>query len=63
MVFCHTKGGGGGGVRGGLTFVTKKVVFFIEGFPKNEIEITNISSEIIGISQSLYFRREAQSFS
>ena len=25
---------GGGGVRGGLTFVTKKVVFLNEGFPK-----------------------------
>ena len=28
------KRGGGGGVRGGLTFVTKKVVIFFEGFPK-----------------------------
>ena len=29
VVFCHTKGGFGGG----LTFVTKKVVLFFEGFP------------------------------
>ena len=27
----------GGGVRGGLTFVTKKVVIFFEGFPKREL--------------------------
>ena len=26
-----------GGVRGGLTFVTKKVVIFFEGFPKSLI--------------------------
>ena len=29
MVFCHTRGGG---VRGGLTFVTKKWFFFLKAF-------------------------------
>ena len=31
LVCCHTRGGGG--FRGGLTFVTKKVVLLFEGFP------------------------------
>ena len=39
---------GGGGVREGLTFVTKKVVFLNEGFPKNDF-ISMDHALIVGV--------------
>ena len=42
--FCHTEGGG---VRVGLTFVTNKCFFFIEGFPYLHINLGDLEVQIL----------------